>query len=505
MKKLLILPLLLALAACGESPAESFAKAQAAFARHDYPVARITIGSALAGQPGDAAMLLLQARTLIALGDGEGAGAALEKLVGVGPAQGDLAELSAEAALLRQAPDVALALLGDARSVEAERLRALAAIQQQDLAGAGDHFAKAMAAGGNARTFADYCRFRLMAGDVAGAKELAGRAAKTAPDGLDTLLVGGQLALRQGDLKRSLEQYSRAAKLYPASLAALTGQAALLGDLGRFDQMQAITAQAATFAPKDPIVVFLTAKSAAARKDWAAVRAIVQPIEAGLPQHDPIRLLYGEALLRLGQNELAMAQFAPMTHGGPSTRLALRLLGEAQLASGDARLALTTLHPLATLADVRAEELTLIAKAATATGDPDAAKLASLAYTPAAQALGRDLADADAALRRGSWARAASAYERILAMTDGRNAMVLNNMANAQLMLGNQDKALEFAQRAAKQAPDNPSVLDTLGWVRFKSGRDVDEAKRLLRLAAEKAPANLTISAHLAEATRAAN
>ena len=503
MKKLLILPILLALSACGDSPAESFAKAQTAFARHDYPVARITIASALAKQPGDRAMLLLQARTLIALGDGEGAGAALEKLVRAGPAQGDLAELSAEAALLRQAPDIALALLGDVSSVEAERLRALVAIQKRDLAGAGDHFAKAMAAGGNARTFADYCRFRLMAGDVAGAKELAGRAAKAAPDGLDTLLVGGQLALRQGDLKLSLEQFTQAAKLYPSSLAALTGQAAVLGDLGRFDQMQAAVTRASTFAPKDQTVVYLSARAAAARKDWAAVRAAVQSIEAGLPRQDPIRLLYGEALLRLGQSELAMAQFTPMTRSGPGARLAVRLLGEAQLASGDAQTALATLRPLAMLADVRPEELSLIAKAGKLSGDPQAAQLAPLAVTPASQALGRDLADADAAMRRGSWARAAAAYDRILAMTDGRNVLVLNNMANAQLMLGNDAKALEFAQRAVKQAPANPSVLDTLGWVRFKSGQDVNEAKRLLRLAAEKAPANVTIAAHLAEAEHA--
>ncbi len=503
MKKTIFLPALLLLAGCADSPAENFAKAQDAFARHDYPVARVKIASALAKQPGDRAMLLLQARTLLALGDGEGAGSALEKLIGTSPAKAELAELSAEAALLRQAPDVALAVLGDANSVEADRLRALAAIQKRDTAKAGDYFAKAMAAGGNARVFADYCRFRLTAGDVAGAKELADRAAKASPDGIDTLLVGGLLALRQGDLKKSLELYGRAAKLYPTSLAALTGQAAVLGDLGRFDQMEAALARASAFAPKDLTVVYLTARAAAARKDWSAVRAAVQPIEAGLPQQDPIRLLYGEALLRLGQSELAMAQFTPMTRSGPGARLAVRLLGEAQLVSGDAQSALDTLRPLALLTDVRPEELSLIAKAAKQSGDPQAASLAPLAVTPAARALGTDLADADAAMRRGSWARAAAAYGRILAMTDGRNVLVLNNMANAQLMLGNNAKALEFAERALKQAPDNPSVLDTLGWVRFKSGRDLDEAKRLLRLAAKKAPANVAIAAHLAEAERA--
>jgi Flp pilus assembly protein TadD len=77
-------------------------------------------------------------------------------------------------------------------------------------------------------------------------------------------------------------------------------------------------------------------------------------------------------------------------------------------------------------------------------------------------------------------------------------------MAYAQLMLGNHDTALGYADRALKEAPDHPSVLDTAGWVRFKSGRDNEEARRLLRRAAELAPGNPAIRAHLAEAERAA-
>ena len=75
-------------------------------------------------------------------------------------------------------------------------------------------------------------------------------------------------------------------------------------------------------------------------------------------------------------------------------------------------------------------------------------------------------------------------------------------MAYSQAMVGNFDKALDFAGRALKAAPDNPSVLDTAGYVRLKSGRERSEALRLLRLAAEKAPDNAAIRAHLAEAQR---
>lgn len=501
MKRSLILPALLALSACGDSPSELKAKAEAAFAAHQYNAARLHIAELLSSQPGDRDLLLLQARTLIALGDGNGAGSALAKLAGQGAPGGELAELSAEAALLRNSPDRALEALGATASPEAERLRALAAIQQNRLAEAGDHFAKAVALGGNARAFADYARYRLLAGDVAGAQEMAARARQVAPDGLDTLLVDGQLAVRGGDLARALATYTRAGELYPESLAALTGKAAVLGDLGRLDEMKQAVDRAATFAPKDPTVAYLRARGAAAAKDWAGVRGIVQPMEADLPQQHPMRLLYGEALLRLGQNELAIAQIGPIARM-QGNRDAVRLLAETQLAAGDARAAVQTVQALAGQPSARREELELAVRAAKAAGDPRLAQWEARLRAPAVQALGQDLADADIAMQKGNWAGAVQAYERVFAVTDGNNVMVLNNMAYAQLMLGNHAKANQYAQRALKLAPDNPSVMDTAAIALLRSGGDREQAKRLLRSAAEKAPGNLTIRAHLAEAER---
>jgi tetratricopeptide (TPR) repeat protein len=503
MKKLLILPALLALSACGDSPAEGFAKAKSAFAAHDYAAARVHLAAALSAEPGDKAMLLLQAKTLLALGDGEGAGSALALLVGAGPAQGELAELSAEAALLRQVPDVSLTLLGSADSAEAERLRAIAALQKSNTQSAGDHFAKAVDKGGSARVFADYARFRLMAGDVAGAIDMADRAVKADPVALDTLLIKGQLAVQRGDLKTALDTYQRARKLYPVSLAAMLGEAATLGDLGRTDEMKRVIATAAAFAPSDPAVAYLSARAAIDSKDWAGARAAVQPVETKLPQIHPLRVLYGEALLRLGQNELAIAQLGPVARAQPNNRVAVRLFAEAQLAAGDARAATETLRPIADQPMARTEELLLMAKAAAAAGDPKAASYQTRANRPAVQSLGADLAEADAAMRKGDWAKAVVAYDRIISQTDGRNVVVLNNLAYAQSMLGEHAKARTFADRALKLAPDNASVMDTAGWVRFRAGQDLETAKRLLRQAAEKAPQNAAIRAHLAEAVRA--
>jgi tetratricopeptide (TPR) repeat protein len=503
MKSKLVLPLLLALAACTDSPEASLEKAKAEYVAHDFAAARIHLAAFLSANPGNREAQLLQARTLLALGDGDGAQAALAALTGSGAPQGELAELAAEAALLRGVPDVALTLLGKATGPEAERLRAMAALAKNDRASAQRHFEAAIAAGGNARVYADYARFQLMAGAVAEAEELAEKAQKAGPDAIDTLLIQGELAVRRGDLVQALGHYQRAQKLYPASLAALLGQAAVLGDLGRVDEMQVAVDRAAAIAPKDLTVVFLQARAAAGRKDWAKVRGIVQPVEAQLAPLDPLRLVYGEALLRLGQAEQANAQLQPIVRAMPGNRPAIMLLAEAVLGRGDARGALDIIKPIADHPAARPEELALAVRAAKAAGDPIAARYEARAKLPPIQAAGRDLIDGDAAMRAGNWAGAAEAYDRILRVTDGRNPVVLNNMAYAQLMLGNLPAAREFADRALKEAPDNPSVLDTAGWVRFKAGQDNEEARRLLRRAAQLAPGNPAIRAHLGEAERA--
>lgn len=503
MKKLILLSVLLAVTACADSPDERMAKAQAAFAANDYPAARIHLAAALAEKPGDRAMLELQARTLLALGDGEGARTAIEKLAGGKPVTGNLAEMAGEAALLRQKPDLAVAAVDGLNSAEAERIRALAAIQSDDTKGAVTHFERGLALDGNARLLADYARFKLLAGDVAGANQLAARAVKAAPDSIDTLLLTGQLAVRRGDLKSGLDIYDRTAKRYPASLAALIGKAAVLGDLGRRDEMRQVLDRAAAFAPRAAGILFLRAKAAAEDKDWAGVRALVQPVETGLGQVDPVRLIYGEALLRLGQVELATAQFEPIARALPGNRDALRLLAEARLASGDAQGAMAVLRPVAHQPYALKDELALMARAAKAAGDPAAARYDARSRLPEPQALGRDLAAGDTAMKAGNWAGARAAYERILASTDGTSVVVLNNLAYAQAMLGNYARARELADRALKLAPTNASVLDTAGWVRILSGQDIANGRRLLQQGAQQAPGNATIRAHLAEAERA--
>ena len=77
-------------------------------------------------------------------------------------------------------------------------------------------------------------------------------------------------------------------------------------------------------------------------------------------------------------------------------------------------------------------------------------------------------------------AGAVAAYEKVVEL-DPRNSSVLNNLAyTLSDMMGQADRALPYAQRAADLVPSNGPILDTLGWVQYQRGA-YDEAETALR------------------------
>ncbi len=501
-----IAPLLAAtllLAGCGDSPQARLERAGKAYATHDYRAAQVDLTAVLQTEPGNPAALELAARNHLAQGDGDAAQAALDKLAAGARKPADLALLMAEAALLRGKGKLALDGVAGLTSAEAHRIRALSQLMLGNPTAAAASFAAGVNAGGDkGRLLADFSRFELGRGNREAAATLTGQALKAAPGTLDPLLAAAQLAVAKGDLAGALMLYDQAARAYPGNLAALTGRAAVLGDLGRDKDMAAQLAALGETAGGSPAVAYLQARAATGTKNWGQVRAILQPLESQLATRDDAMLLYAQAQLRLGQVEQARARLEPLHRRAPGHALTALLLAEAQLAGDDAKAAVATLRPLAAKPEAAPEVLALMAEASRAAGDPAAANYADRARFPTPQALGSELALGDSALKQSDWKGAAAAYERILKATDGQNPIVLNNLAFAQSKLGNNVRALGYALRALKLAPENPSVMDTAGWLLVETGGDRSRALDLLRAAARKAPDNATILAHLRSAEK---
>ncbi|MFP4520435.1 MAG: tetratricopeptide repeat protein [Oceanicaulis sp.] len=77
---------------------------------------------------------------------------------------------------------------------------------------------------------------------------------------------------------------------------------------------------------------------------------------------------------------------------------------------------------------------------------------------------------------------------------------VLNHLGYNWIVLGEQvEEGFELVSRAADLAPENGAILDSLGWGHFKQGRH-REAVTWLERAVERSPADPTINWHLGDA-----
>ena len=101
--------------------------------------------------------------------------------------------------------------------------------------------------------------------------------------------------------------------------------------------------------------------------------------------------------------------------------------------------------------------------------------------------------------RAGEWPDARAALERAYALAPDE-PLVLNYLGYAQLVhRENMEEAERLVREAHRLAPDNAAITDSLGWALFLKG-EVPEAITLLERAVEGEPADVEINEHLGDA-----
>ncbi|WP_159975637.1 MULTISPECIES: tetratricopeptide repeat protein [unclassified Novosphingobium] len=500
----LALPLavLLAVTACGESPEVLFAKAREDFAAENYQEARIALGSALGERPGNSEMLALLVETHLRLGDPDGAEGALRRLERAGGEGPAVARMKAQLALLRQAPQQALALIGADSSVDGWRIRAESQLALGEDMAARDAFEKGMAGGGDIRLASSYARYLLLNGDLTRAAYVLRRMQVLAPRSYEALVLAGDLAAAQGRDDAAIAAYRKVTEAFPGRVPPFLALANLQDTAGRVDEASALVEQAGKIAPDDPEVDELRFQLLSEKGEWEQIRDALQARESSLPPGSALSMTYGEALLRLNHPEQARVIFRRavlLLPGNPYARL---MLGEAQLATGDARRAWSTLGPLAATTLARPEVLERAEKAARMVGAPEAAEL-QVRLDPARLKATMALIDqGEGAMAGQDWNTAVSVYTRLLQR--GGDPEVLRRLALANSRMGDSATAIAHADRALALDRDNADYLYMAGSVRVAAGKDLGEARRLLEAAALVDPRSRDIARELKKAKAAA-
>lgn len=424
----------------------------------------------------------------------------------------DAGTMVLEALIARSRGNTDAALVALDRAVELDPLRAITYYQRADT--------RASVPGQEVVVMQDLERALELDPDLSAARRL-----------LATLHV------RRGERNEAIRQLRTLIRRRPRHIAARLQLAGLYLEAQQWDQRRPLLEESAKLYPKAPVWLQLRAQQALLDKNlglaiekleqaYALVRSpqILGELsalllrfgkpdqalsllrsEAEIARGVPwLHALRGRALVDLGDSDLAgrafsraveqSASFADLTAvalemshglGWDQTVSQLELLATGANA-GLVELAIVQIEAEIKRYDAAMERLERI-DALVAEGSPERAqydRLLALVF-----------------YQRRQYEESLAVYQRLL-QRQPNNLITLNNTAYLLAEdLGRAEDAVPLAQRAADLAPDNPLVLDTLGWSLFKSGRH-DAAYQVLTRSVRVKPSALNCL-HLAEVLRA--
>lgn len=253
----------------------------------------------------------------------------------------------------------------------------------------------------------------------------------------------------------------------------------------------------ARYANFDPAAQFEVARLQVLANNASGANYSLDKALSTQPDFLPALILRTEIEIR--QSEFAKAEQRIRQIGAQSAgeAIALRLQGDLAMARGQQNAALTA-YGNALKKDDSADMALRLFRAHAAAGDlvKGAAFLNTwLKKHPDNTLILRTIGDAE--LQLGNLAAARTAYEKLLKLQPDE-ALVWNNLAHVA-SAQNDKSASSFAERAYALRPNDPIVIDTLGWLLFRQGQ-VDRGLALLRDARLRDANNPEIRYHLAAA-----
>ncbi len=350
----------------------------------------------------------------------------------------------------------AIATLGNLLQIAPKDVRAnyqiaLSHIALKEPAKAKPHLAEVVAAAPqNLEAAALLANIQLEERDASGAVITLKRLAEARPDSVDAKMLLAEAYNRLGNPNEALAIYRELERALPDNpeLGFMSGVTQLRAD-DRSGARQSFESALSANPLHLQSVEQLTALDLSERSFDSALARVERSVELS-PETAVLYVIKAQILNSMGQRDEAESHFRKALEIEPGNRPALTLLSRHYQQLGQSSEALATLK---TLADANPE---------------DVATLSAIATIHESQK---------------QHAEAKAVYEKILAI-DPKFVAALNNLAYlTSIKDGPTDRATELAERARAEAPRNPYVADTLGWILHRRG----EHTRARALIAESA------------------
>lgn len=305
-----------------------------------------------------------------------------------------------------------------------------------------------------------------------------------------------ELALRQGKPQQALEEGKIALAKQPGDLPTQLLYARSQLALGDANGARATLGGATRIADFNaPQQTEIAALQLAANNVDGAAYSLSKAL-SDQPNFIPAQALMVQVEQRQGTPDKAEARARQIAQAQPNKALGHSLLGDLAMARKNPAAAIASYRQAHKVEPGTGTTLTLMNALASQTQTNEALDIGRQRLRQTPNDVAVQLLVGDLHARAGRFGDAATAYKAAL-KAQPQNAQALNNLANAQLKLKD-PAALQTAQAAHKVAPQNPLVIDTLGWVLFQQGQ-TEQALPLLRDARLRAPGNPEIRYHLAK------
>lgn len=341
-------------------------------------------------------------------------------------------------------------------------------------------------------------RLALLAGDIPQARAAVERARKLAPDWYRVQALAAQIQIQQGNAEGGLAQLRALVRKHGDDQGLRLDEARLLLQLGRLEEAAWAFEQLLQVAPDQPEALYaLGLLKLEAGDDEAAFDYLTRLATSGSHQLEAYYYL-GMLERRRGRPQNAL-QWLSQVNSGEHVIQAQLLIAETL---GDlGRMEAGRAH----LSQLRARNPSLAPALYQGEGEwLYRAGAADQAVAIFGEALARYPDNRDfrywrslAAEQAGDLALA-EADLRILLKTRPEDGLVLNALGYFLAVHTDRlQEAQDLIQRALDSNPDNPAILDSLGWVYFRQG-DLEAADRYLVQAYEQL-SDPEVAAHLGE------